>query len=189
MPDRVKMPRNAPRFYRGVYQQVCEHQQPESIAGTFMRAKQKHIHKMGSGGNQLITKLCSYLSLYSNNSLLHGLYVDWLEVHDEINRLAFGIQGDRCDIAHATSAGHRVAQKLKNGECFDLLAQLHEEGDIEMWKAYVEEPCHINGYENVDTAFIEQCREAVRNEPKNGNKNTRKLSMDEFDSIDVLNNF
>lgn len=189
MPDRVKMPSNVPSCYKTVYKQVCEQQDPISTAGTFIRATKKHIRQLGSGGNQIIAKLKSCLLPYSSGSLLHGLSVDWAELHDKIDLLAMDVKGNRFDIAWALEAGHQVLIKIEKGELIDISSQLDIERYIAIWKAYIEEPPQAtkkDALSETTQQYFRAVRQSIADEFGNSFQNTKKLSTGELLSEDIF---
>lgn len=163
MPDRVKVPSGVPITYRGVYQQVCENQDPESIASSFIHKAEKDIRRLGQSGDALIEEAIPYLGVLAGYSLLREMTGAWGEEHTRIDNLAISIPGDRFHLECAVEACKQILVRVERGEIIeDVKAETKKERLLVIYSACVEEVYMDADLANCDYEAAQRTHASVR---------------------------
>ncbi|MCB9134263.1 MAG: hypothetical protein H6636_02485 [Anaerolineales bacterium] len=116
MPDRAKIPRAIPRIYKTTYKQVCEAQNPDSIAYSAFRKLKKELKGFGLGGTELINQVVDRIEPKNQPSLFEKLPEYWDDNHAWLDRRAQQVMGDREFVELAANAARKVFIRLEEGE-------------------------------------------------------------------------
>lgn len=116
MPDRVKLPQGFPRRYGGIYKQVCEQQNPSSVARSAVRCLRKDCRDNGQGGITLIAEITDLIDPMCKNSLLRMMPDSWHEIYERIDLRVQLNDGDPYFLELAADACKQIATKREYGE-------------------------------------------------------------------------
>jgi hypothetical protein len=164
MPDRDKVPSQIPKRYRTVYKQICELQNPGSIARHASRQVTKDVRRYGTGGRRLITYIGNFLNPLGQNTLLRQFPESWIDVHKEIDIAARNIDDDLRFIEWASDACHQVTEQLQyNEEIREVQHELMRQFYLNVWQGrFVERvPLQISHHANADPEVVEHFIEMV----------------------------
>jgi hypothetical protein len=118
MADRDKIPVKVPSQFRGVYQQICELQTPESVAQSVLRPLRETAKSFRDAPVELIKRASIHLKPMSGNSMLPKIS-DWDNEYQKVQELKDDIEGDHDGIDLAARGCHQTLIKLENGEQID----------------------------------------------------------------------